>query len=301
MTAVVALARDAGSLATRLRRSGLPALRLGPDPLAVALAGRARAGELEDESAWLANALRRQPASYVGALEQVASLGANVLLAPTRATTAHALYASGQAYRAAALSGDAVDLAREVASRRAEPCWVLGDVTVSAANTAPSVAELRLHAERLSNAGVDGVLVRVREDGRSFALAGALAAQLEALQLPFIVEVDARAVAERGLAELATAPASAFLVAGDADTVDRARSRLPENAPPMGLRLCVPDDAPSVASAIEQDWARWREHAADRFDADRTLETRRSNEALVSVEARDPLAAFEAIVGCLGG
>lgn len=145
----------------RLRRARGAPMALGPsvrELLARELAVP------EDEL--VPHALRAAPELVVGAQRRAAEAGADLLFAPTAATSASALRTTGYAYRAAALTGTAVELTREasLASRRgALAPAVLGEIVLDGPH-GRATTEAPTHLARLAVAGVDAIAIETTRD-----------------------------------------------------------------------------------------------------------------------------------------
>lgn len=198
-----------------------------------------------DASATLAMALRRAADTIIALQRSVVDAGAELVVAPTAGTTAPALHATGQAYRAAALTAAAVDLTRDGVLASGRGAVVLGEVPGEPG--ARGRAEARAHVERLATSAIDGVLV----DGADLDTTRAVAAAAAEHDLPVIVEIDADDEAQvRGVGHVG--PVSAIIVRGDdAESIGRAieqvRARCPAAA--VGARVMAPRDDAQLAIA----------------------------------------------------
>jgi 5-methyltetrahydrofolate--homocysteine methyltransferase len=128
-------------------------LILSGDPLA-SLRGR---GAVVSSNTAVGRLLRESPRAIAELHEQEVALGVDVVRALTSATTTRALAPIGMAFRAAALTGTAVELATEAAGaapRRVAVAGILGHT--AAAPMAERVAEdYAVHAARLVAAGCE--------------------------------------------------------------------------------------------------------------------------------------------------
>ena len=193
----------------------------------------------------LSVALRRAADAIVDLQRGVVEAGADLVVAPTAGTTAPALHATGQAYRAAALTAAAVDLTRDGALAARRPASVLGEVPARSGSRAK--IEARTHVERLATSAVDGLLVLVDDTGAAQDILDAAASH----RLPTLVEVD-HALAP----EIAQASASVIIVRGSdpelvAAAIGALRVRFPST--PLGARLLAPDRDPQLA--VAHAWA----------------------------------------------
>jgi S-methylmethionine-dependent homocysteine/selenocysteine methylase len=213
------------------RRDARPIL-LGGDPLA-----SLRALEVDlastDERGALGRLLRDAPAMVSELHARELAAGVDVLTALTEGTTAPALGRVGMAFRAAALTRAAVELA-DGARKTAPRSVVLAGVLAlpRSLGEARRDEELQLHAARLATAGCELILVRS---------GGSALAHARATKLPtwLVVEVDAsgRPLGREPLGALAQRAhddgASALLI--DASSVDAARTALD-----VALKACLP-------------------------------------------------------------
>jgi hypothetical protein len=163
-------------------------------PRAPLVLGPSLVDVLQDDGETLANALRRRADAVIAAQRAVAAAGAEIVLAPTTCTTAPALHATGQAYRAAALTAVAIDLSRDGVLAARSDAYVVGEVPAKASQRWES--EARTHVERLASAAADGVLVRAE----SATTTRVVAETARVLGLPAIVEVEAGRLDELGSA-----------------------------------------------------------------------------------------------------
>ncbi len=123
---------------------------------------RARGHNL-DAPGSLGALLHRNPA-HVRAHHQAELLNrVDIISALTADTTPRALSEAAMEHRAARLTGDAIDLAAEVASEQLKPtavAGILGSSLVGATHRIRLDQETREHAERLAAAGIELILVR---------------------------------------------------------------------------------------------------------------------------------------------
>jgi hypothetical protein len=166
----------------RLRRARGAPLSLGPS------ASELLARELPlPEAERIPHALRSAADLLIGVQRRAAEAGAELLFAPTAATSAAALRATGYAYRAAALTGTAVELTREAAracaTRGAAP-RVLGEIVLDGPQ-GRATAEAPTHLERLALAGVDAIVIETS----ALADAAELLELAEAHAMPALVRV----------------------------------------------------------------------------------------------------------------
>ncbi|WP_437275654.1 homocysteine S-methyltransferase family protein [Sorangium sp. So ce375] len=151
-------------------------LIIGGDPLA-SLRGR---GTAVSSNTALGRLLRESPRAIAELHEQEIALGIDVVRALTSATTTRALAPIGMAFRAAALTGTAVELATEAAAgaaaRRVAVAGILGHT--AAAPMADRIAEdYAVHAARLAAAGCE-ILVACGFDPAQAACVGPAVARL---------------------------------------------------------------------------------------------------------------------------
>lgn len=192
-------------------------------------------GAWGEGEASLALALRRSADAIVDLQRAVVDAGVDIVVAPTAGTTAPALQATGQAYRAAALTAAAVDLTRDAVLAAGRPALVVGEVP--ALSGPRGRAEAHTHVERLLTSAIDGLLV-LGDDLDSMREIVALAAEH---RLPTVVEVAPAQV--RGAAILG---ATVVVVRGeDAEALDRALDAARQVSPalPIGARMLAPADA----------------------------------------------------------
>ncbi len=190
----------------------------------------------------LAVALRRAADSIVGLQRSIVDAGAELVVAPTAGTTAPALHATGQAYRAAALTAAAVDLTRDGVLAAGRSAAVLGEMRALPGNRAR--LEARTHVERLATSAIDGVLVLADDEAATRDIVAAASEH----HLPTLVDIDAARIAE--IAAVSTA--SAIVVRGDdperiASAVEELRVRLPST--PLGARFIAPPHDAQLAAA----------------------------------------------------
>ena len=155
--------------------------------------------------------------------------GVDILTTLTSDTTPRALAQVGMAYRAAAITAAAVDLALEAAERAARPvavAGVLGGDAVAPVDVATLVEEHATHAARLAAAGSDLILARGMAS-RTELMAAVIAASNTQLPTWAVLEVDLRGEVLGGepptqvIHLLETSGASAILF--DVRTADAAR------------------------------------------------------------------------------
>jgi 5-methyltetrahydrofolate--homocysteine methyltransferase len=159
--------------ATTVRPSMARTLIMSGDPLA---ALRAR-GAVASSTAALGRLLREAPDVVGDFHQQEIAVGIDVVCALTAATTPRALASIGMGFRAAALTGTAVDLAMEaagVATRRVAVAGVLGHT--AAGPVADRIAEdYAIHAARLAAAGCEIIVACGFEPSHAARVAPALA------------------------------------------------------------------------------------------------------------------------------
>lgn len=148
-------------------------LILGSDPLASL---RAR-GAAVSSHASVGRLLRESPRVVAELHEQEVALGVDVVRAITAATTPRALATIGMAFRAAALTGTAVELASEAAATAARRVAVAGILGHTAAPPMPDrIAEdYSLHADRLATAGCEILVACGFEPAQAASVPPALA------------------------------------------------------------------------------------------------------------------------------
>jgi methionine synthase I (cobalamin-dependent) len=146
------------SLASRTRPPGGGPLLFGVDPLA------ALAAELSPSERQAPGVLARtRPDAVVRLHEAEIEAGADVLLALTADTTSRALHELGMAFRAAAITGAAVDLAADAADRAGRSVAVgavLGGPWASRLAEDRLAEEVAVHAARLVTAGAGMIVAR---------------------------------------------------------------------------------------------------------------------------------------------
>lgn len=134
-------------------------LVLGGDPVS---SFAARGVEVSG-AAPLGRAVREHPGAVTEHYQQEVSAGADVLVALTDETMPRALAMIGMAFRSAALTGAAIDLAIEVAGSAHRPVAVAG--LLGARWIAPALPEriteeYSMHATRLSTSGCELIVAR---------------------------------------------------------------------------------------------------------------------------------------------
>lgn len=231
------------SLRVRLR-GGAPGARgplvIGPSLIDV----HGSSAHAPDPGQALALALRRNADAIVGLQRDLVEAGADLLLAPTACTTAPALHATGQAYRAAALTAAAVDLTRDAALAAGGRAAVVGEVPALPGPRAR--AEAITHVERLATSAIDAVLVLDDDDETA---RDAVRAAIDH-RLPVIVEVDASRAEAAAAAFDARALPDVVLVRADAPDAAVAAVGLLRAACPgaaLGVRWRVAGDDPQGA------------------------------------------------------
>lgn len=146
------------SLASRTRPPGGGPLLFGVDPRA------ALGGELSSSERRAPGVLARtRPDAVIRLHEAEIEAGADVLLALTADTTSRALHDLGMAFRAAAITGAAVDLAIDAADRADRSVAVgavLGGPWVSRLADDRLAEEVAVHAARLVTAGAGMIVAR---------------------------------------------------------------------------------------------------------------------------------------------
>ena len=169
-------------------------LILGGDPEAELLAR----GVVLPAPAALGRLLREQPMTVADHYELEIASGVDVLCALTSETTPRALGQIGMAFRAAALTGAAVDLAHDAAQRAARVVAVAG--LLGARSGAPLqpdriAEEYAMHAARLAAAGCEILIARGCGGDGPYARLARLAAVVSgsSTQLPTwaVIEVGA--------------------------------------------------------------------------------------------------------------
>lgn len=195
----------------------------------------------------LAVALRRSADAIIQVQRSIVEAGAELVVAPTAGTTAPALHATGQAYRAAAMTAAAVDLTRDGALAARRPALVLGEVP--AVSGARARSEARTHVERLATSAVDGLLVLAEDTGATNAILDAAAAH----RLPVLIEIECALAPE-----LTVQGTSVIVVRGEdpdriAEALRELRARLPST--PLGARIVAPQVTEELAQlAIAHAW-----------------------------------------------
>jgi hypothetical protein len=229
------------------RRSGAP-LVLGSSPLDLLAA---QPGELPAEL--LPRILRHAPERLVEAQRAIADAGADLLVAPTARTSAAGLRTTGFAYRAAALTGSAVELTRDAALASPRHAALIGEVE-QLDDDARTAAESPTHIERLAVANVDAVLILAVD----LAGAAALAALAQASRIGALVEIAAEAIAGSAGAVGALSASACIIVRGnDPEALAAALVRLRRECSEvrLGARLITDDDAVATRLAAQAAWA----------------------------------------------
>lgn len=148
------------ALIDRLRRSRGAPLLLGPSARELL----ARESALPADEI-VAHTLRSAADRLVSLQRRAAEAGADLLFAPTAQTSAAALRSTGFAYRAAALTGAAIELTRDAAlaagGRRAGAS-IAGEIHLDGAG-GRATAEAPTHLERLAVASVDVVAIEAHD------------------------------------------------------------------------------------------------------------------------------------------
>lgn len=175
----------------------------------------------------VAQRLRIAPGSIVAAQRLAIDAGADVIVAPTAATTPAALHAIGESYRSAALTALAIDLAREAIGPGRT--LVLGTLEPEGSSERDR-EEAATHVARLSASGADGVILRHADAEARRAVLDAAAAY----DLPTIVELTDEALAALD-APLGLAAVLVRGAEGLETIVARTRARTPVS--PIGVRL----------------------------------------------------------------
>jgi 5-methyltetrahydrofolate--homocysteine methyltransferase len=132
---------------------------IGGDPTASL---RAK-GAAVDSVAALGRLVREQPSAIAALHEAEVVAGSDVLVALTADTIPVALHHIGMAFRTAALTRGAVDLAIDASKQVARPmavAGVLGNAWVTIASTERAEDECSMHAVRLVTAGCDLIIAR---------------------------------------------------------------------------------------------------------------------------------------------
>jgi hypothetical protein len=197
---------------------------------------------LQDDGEALANALRRRADVVIATQRAIATAGAEIVLAPTACTTAPALHATGQAYRAAALTAVAVDLSRDGVLAARSNAYVVGEVP--AKSSARWENEARTHVERLAGAGADGVLAIV-ESARTARI---VAETATSHGLPAIAEVDVARLNE--LASSFDGLFAAIVVRCDkVEEIAAALEKVRAHSPCVGARVMVSGENAQLVAA----------------------------------------------------
>ncbi len=205
----------------------------------------------EDAAGALATALRRSADAIVNIQRSVVDAGAELVVAPTAGTTAPALHATGQAYRAAALTAAAVDLTRDGVLAAGRNAAVVGEVPALEGPRAR--AEAITHVERLATSAIDGVLILAKDPQTTREVINRAAEH----RLPTLVEVDI----EHAAVLAAAMPAgSVMIVRGDdperiAATIAEVRVTAPTIA--VGARFITPEGDAQLA--IARAWSSFAE------------------------------------------
>ncbi len=237
---------EAGLAAThafldRLRRRHAPIL-LGPSPLdELARAAEAPPAEI------VPRAIRHAPERIVALQRAVLDAGADAIVAPTARTSAAWLRTTGFAYRAAALTGLAIDLSREAALGAPRAAAIIGELDPMGGDERAS-SEARTHVERLAVAGVDAVIVLADTAARAVQLVELAGAH----GLATLVELPAEAATE--------VPADVACVvvrSADPRAVAAAIGRLRRDGLRLGARLMTSQDARAAALAAERAHELW--------------------------------------------
>lgn len=259
------MAKDAlASLLPRLV-SGRP-IMLGAD---VGACLRKDGAEVEGPGA-LGLLVRSRPDVVARHYAREVDAGVEVLTTLTSDTTALVLAQIGMAYRAAAITGQAVDLASEAAEQARSPVAVagtLGGSSVAPSDVALMVEEHGVHAARLSASGVHLVLAR-GIGSRTELMAAVVAAANTELPTWAVVGVDAGGTVLDGeepgtvIRLLETAGAAAIVL--EASTVASARAVIEAGkrvAPqlPLGLLLDASPDSVETYPDSEASADAWAE------------------------------------------
>jgi hypothetical protein len=235
------------ALLDRLRRRNGAPLVLGGSPLE--LLG-AHPGEPPAEV--LPRILRHSPERLVEVQRAIADAGADLLVAPTAGTSAAGLRTTGFAYRAAALTGAAVELTRDAALASRRRAALVGELDLLDGD-ARAGAEGRTHVERLAVANVDAVLILADDLGR----AAAIAEIARASRIGAIVEIAVEALTGRaGAASAATACGCVVVRGIDPEAIGAAIKRLRRECPEVrfGARLMATSDAIATQLAAQAAW-----------------------------------------------
>lgn len=208
----------------------------------------------DDRHQALAMALRRSADAIVALQRAIADAGAEVVLAPTAATTAPALHATGQAYRAAALTAAAVDLSRDGVLAGGSSASVLGEVPTRAGSRARM--EAQLHVDRLATSTIDGILVL----GDDLAVAAEIGRVASSHGITTLLEIEAGAARDL-VSHVTAAPLVGFggvVLRGHPDVlpfaVETLRSNAARNDVPVGVRVQTGGDAAAAQMAVARAW-----------------------------------------------
>lgn len=202
----------------------------------------------EEGPSALGLALRRDASAVVAQQRAIVEAGAELVLAPTASTTAPALHATGQAYRAAALTALAIDLTRDAVLAAGGRALCLGELPQLPGRR----SEMHLHLERLATSGADGLLLTGDDPD---ALRDLAARALQHL-LPVLVELPPH------MADLASSLGASAVVFRDADpeslarAIDAVRSFAPTL--PLGARIELElpaDDRERAQLAVARAWS----------------------------------------------
>jgi hypothetical protein len=204
----------------------------------------------EDAAAALATALRRSADAIVNLQRSVVDAGAELIVAPTSGTTAPALHATGQAYRAAALTAAAVDLTRDGVLAAGRVAAIVGEVP--ALEGARARAEAFTHIERLATSAIDGLLVLAHDPQTTREVIDRATEH----RLPALIEVDH----DRLHLVSAVPRGSALVIRGDEpEKIVRAITEVRRTSPTtaVGARLIAPNVDAQLA--IAHAWASFAE------------------------------------------
>lgn len=238
------------ALLDRLRRRNGAPLVLGSSPLDLLAA---LPGELPEQV--LPRVLRHAPERLVEAQRAIAEAGADLLVAPTARTSAAGLRTTGFAYRAAALTGAAVELTRDAALASRRRAALVGEIELIDGDERTG-AESPTHAERLAVANVDALLILAGDLQR----AARLAEMAEASRIGALVEIGVEALAGAADATDATgavASCGCVIVRGrDPDAIAAAIVRLRRECAEVrfGARLITDHDAMAAQLAAQAAW-----------------------------------------------
>jgi len=240
------VAAHTAALRERLRGAGPGPLLIGPGAADVF---EGEPGDEADPSSGVVRALRRAAHAIVEIQRQIVDAGADLVVAPTAATTAPSLHQSGQAYRAAALTAAAVDLTRDAVLASRRDSAVLGEI--DAEGSQRSRAESRLHVERLATYEIDGILVRATDPTAGREVIDIAAGH----GIPTLLEIDHTAAQKLVDASWS----SLIIVRGpDGESIARALAVLSPRFPglPFGARIVRNETDPKkVQEAIATAWA----------------------------------------------